>query len=350
MGLKNFRKNLSKMDGYKDPSNLKDIHADVLQTSSPAVNFTFGNGWGLPRGYSMMLFGPPRGGKTILCNDFIGQLHKTRPEAVALKFDTEMRVEGQMNTDQQKVWGIDPERYMTFEVNQADQVFDAIEKKIAAEGVVIIDSLTGIVGRRRANADSINDVVIGDNALTIQEGLKQILGVQRRCNFALIVTSHVRAQLDQTERMRGNVIRPAVSFGTLHHCEYYMYVEENRTKDARVDAEGNEFRDMEHKDMAGRGEKTAHKIRVRITDSSLGPKDRTGQFTLDYKHGIINQYEEIFLLASDRGIFTFEGNTWVFGDKRFGSTEKALHGVKNDPQLQQDLLKALMGQDRATAA
>ncbi len=352
---KDWRAKLSKLDGFKDPTNLKDIHADVLDTSSPSLNFCFGKGWGLPRGYSMMLLGPPRGGKTIICNDMIGRLHQARPEAIALKFDTEFRSEGQMGSEQQKIWGIDPNRFMTYEVNQADQVFDAIEKQVAAiseEGadiaLVIIDSLTGIVGRRRANAESINNMVIGDNALTVQEGLKQILGVQRRCNFGLVVTSHVRAEMDPIEQMRGNKVRAAVSFGTKHHCEYYMSVEENRTKDARVDAEGNEFRDETMKDLAGKSEKTGHKIRVHVTDSSLGPKDRHGQFTLDYDRGIINQYEEVFLLASERGVFERPNNTsYVFGDKKFHGYDKALAAVKEDPELQQALLKALKALDRA---
>lgn len=356
MALRDFRARMSKLDGYVDSTKMKDIHADILDTSSPSLNFCFGNTWGLPRGYTLLLYGPPKAGKTLVCNDMIGQLHKKNPKAIAIKFDTEFRSEGQMGVDQQAVWGIDPERFITVQVNQADQVFDVIEKQVAAEAekgediaLVIIDSITGVVGRRRANAESINNMVIGDNALTIQEGLKQILGPQRRSNFALILTSHVRAEMDTTEQMRGNKTRAAVSFGTKHHAEYSMHVEENRTKDARVDAEGNEFRDENLKDLAGKAEKTAHKIRVHMTDSSLGPKDRHGQFTFDYKRGVINQYEEVFLLASERGIFQFEGNTWIFGDKRFGSTEKALLGVKSDPDLQQALLAALKAQDRAPA-
>jgi len=354
MGL---RERMAKLDGYVDPTKMKDIHADVLDTSSPSLNFCFGNGWGLPRGFSLMLFGPPRGGKTIICNDMIGRLHQARPKAVAIKFDTEFRSEGQMGPEQQRIWGIDPERFFTFQVNMADQVFDTIEKTVAAEAeggediaLVIIDSLTGIVGRRRANADSINDVVIGDNALTAQEGLKQILGIQRKYNFALVVTSHVREELNQTERMRGNTQRAAVSYGTKHHCEYYMRVEENRTVEGRKDAEGNEFRDEQLKDLAGKGEKTGHKIRVHVTDSSLGPKDRHGQFTLDYKHGVINQYEEIFLLASDRGVFTYQGNSYYFnGTKVGGGKDSALAAVKENPQLQQELLRALKALDRAPA-
>src|ERR1700690_1464859 len=217
----------------------KDPHQYVIRSPSPSVNHIFGKGYGLPAGYSMVLYGPPKGGKTLLSNAMAGQLHKDDDEAWVAKFDTEMREEGQLSEDQMATWGIDPDRYIPYMVNRPDQIFDRIEKTLAATiedkgmklKLVIIDSVNGIQGRRSMNADSIMTQQIGDNAMTIQEGLKRILPIQRKYRFALILISQIRAQMDIVEQMRGNKIKPAISFATQHHCEYYVLVEPNKSKE-----------------------------------------------------------------------------------------------------------------------
>ncbi len=93
----------------------RNVHANVLETPSPSLNYIFGKGWGLPIGFTMMLMGPPRGGKTVICNAMIGQLLKNDPTAFAAKFDTERREEGQMTPLQEKAWGIDNDRYVVYQ-------------------------------------------------------------------------------------------------------------------------------------------------------------------------------------------------------------------------------------------
>ncbi len=345
-----FKAKLLKLDGAVKPEDKRDIHANVLESSSPSLNFCFGKGWGLPRGYSLMLYGPPRGGKSIIANDIIGRLHANDPTAFAIKFNTEFREEGQADDTALKMFGIDESRYIPYQVNQPDQIYDRIARDFQAMvqdgmnlGLVIIDSLTGVVGRRAMNADTIMTQQMGDNALTNQEGLKYILQAQRKCNFGLIVTTHVRAEMDQWAAKRaGRNVKAAASYGVLHHCEYYMFVEENKTADARVDAEGNEFRNKELTDFAGKAEKTGHKIRVHMTDSSLGPKDRHGEFTFDYARGVVNQHEEVLQLAIDRGIITRPNNTmYEYGGLSWRGFDAVLQVVKGDPALQANLLRDL---------
>ena len=355
---KKFMEKLLKLEGAVTDS--RNPHLNVIGSPSPSLNFTFGNGQGLPRGYSMLLYGPPRGGKSIICNAMAGQLQKDNPEAWVVKFNTEFREGGQTDDSQKTIYGIDSERYIGYEVNQPDFIFDRIEKDLAAMvqdgmdlGLVIIDSLNGVQGRRGMNADSIMTQQIGDNALTIQEGLKRILPVQRKCNFALIVTSHIRAQMDTktggssiVHTSHTTAIRPAVSYGTQHHCEYYMYVCPAGGADSKVDAFGNKFVDEGLEDLQGNGEKTGHKIRVKITDNSIGPKGRVGEFTLDYHKGIINQYEEVFLLGLARGIIEKPNNVmYAFGGVEWKGKEAILSALRDDSQLQQSILTELKRRD-----
>jgi hypothetical protein len=336
----------------------KNPHSYVIRSPSPSLNFVFGNGHGLPAGYSVLLYGPPRGGKSIISNAMAGQLMRDDPEAWVVKYNTEFREDGQLGEEQQKAWGIDPSRYVAYERNDPE-LFDHIEQKLAAlvdDGMplklVIIDSLTQIQGRRGMNADTIMTQQIGDNAATVQEGLKRILPVQRRLGFALIVTSHIRSQIEKkgssatVHTSQTTAVRPAVSYGTQHHCEYYLYVEPNTSKEGKEDLLGNTFEDKSVTDLNDNNERTGHKVKVRMMDSSLGPKGRCGQFTFDYHKGIVSTYEEVFLLGVNRGIIEKPNNlTYAFGDTKWVGRPACLGALKNDGILCEKILTELRRRD-----
>lgn len=351
---------LLSLDGAITSDMRKSVHLDVISTNSPSLNFVFGKGQGLPKGYSVLLYGPPRGGKSIIVNMMIGWLHQSNPNAIAIKFNTEFREAAQLSENETKMYGIDPTRVISFEVNQPDQIFDRIEKEIAAEiqdgmevGLVAIDSLTGIQGRRSMNADSIMTQQIGDNALTIQEGLKRIMPVQRKHKFALVLTSHIRSVMDNKVATPGMVhkshtmaIKPAVSFATQHHCEYYLYVEPRGGKEGRQDESGKTFTDTTVTDARGENEVTGHRIMVRMVDSSLGPKGRSGLLTFDYNKGIINVHEEVYNLGVDRGIVDKPNNqTYAYKGKEWRGKQAFLEALKNDPALQESILNDLKMKD-----
>ena len=346
-----WMKQLMKLEGAV--TDRKNVHLSVCSTKSPSVNFAFGNGWGLPFGHSLALYGPPKGGKSVICNMMIAQLHKDYPDAIAIKFDTEMRENAQMDDEKGRAQGIDFDRYACYSVNSPDLIFDRFSKDIADQcqkgapiKLVVIDSLTSILGRRAMNQDTIMTQQIGDLALTLQEGLKQILPVQRKYGIAVVMTTQIRSEMDQLEQRRGNKFKMAASFGVQHHCEYFMYVEMNRCKEARLDLAGNEFSDENLTDLADNKERTGHKIRVCMKDSSLGPKGRVGEFTLDYHKGIINIHEEVFLLGINRGIINRPNQSaYEFGDRKWTGKQAMLQAIQADPDLQKAILTELKKRD-----
>ncbi len=353
---KNWLDKLQKMEGAVNRQI--NPHDNVVRSSSPSVNFCFGKGHGIPRGLTLALGGPPKGGKTLLCKSFTGQLHSDDPEAYAVKFNTEFREQGQATPEEdQAFWGIDPARYMPFEVNSPMLIFDRIETEIAAmcqDGMplrlVIIDSITGIQGRRAMNADTIETQQIGDLALTLGEGFKRILPVQRKHGFAMIITCHIRAEMDILEKKRGNNFRMALPLAVQHYAEYAMFIEPNRNKEGRTDLAGNEFRDAGLKDLNDNSEQTGHKIRVKMKDSSCGPKGRMGEFTLDYRRGIVNLHEEVFLLGVGRGVIERPNNmTYMLGDQKWVGKPNMLAAIKDNAVLQQTILSEVKRRDNEGA-
>lgn len=341
------------LTGAVDPNI--DPMLNVLRTPSPSVNWALGvRGYGLPFGYSMVLYGPPKGGKSIICNSFIGQLHKDDPEAVAVVFNTELRGALQQGSSAAQAYGIDPDRYICYDVNEPALIFDRIETELveAIEAglkikLVIIDSLKGIQGRRAMNATTVNQMQIGDQAATLQDGLLRITPVIRRHNIALIMTTHIRAEMDQSEIMRGNTTKMAASYAAKHMAEFFCHVEPNRSKTGRENLAGESFLDEDTKDFMDKSLKTAHKIRFKVTGNSLGPADQSAEFTLDYQKGIINQYEEIFTLAKNTGIIEKPNNmTYQYKDIKWVGLKNCLIALRDDHTLQQKILTDVYEKDR----
>lgn len=346
---------LRKLDGAC--LNDRDPMVDVLKTPSPSVNWAFGvRGYGIPFGYSMILFGPPKGGKSIICNALIGQLHQDDPEAISVTFNTEMRGELQQGSGASEAFGIDESRHITYDVNEPAMVFDRIEKDINAacqEGLkiklIVIDSLKGIAGRRALNATSINTQQIGDQAATLQDGLMRILPIIRRNRIALVMTTHVRAEMDQLEQMRGKTVKMAAAFAAKHMAEFFCFVEPNQSKSGRETLAGETFLDADTKDFMDKALKKGHKIRFKCVGNSIGPSDRTAEFTLDYQKGIVNQYEEVFMLGKNTGVIEKPNNmTYAYKDKKWVGLKNCLMALRDDPVLMREILADVFEKDRAT--
>lgn len=331
-----------------------DPHQRVLRTMSPSFNFTFGKGHGLPLGYTVALGGVPKGGKTLLASALVGQAHQDYPDGVVLKYDTEYREEFQATPEQlHDMFGVDDDRYQVFQTNSPMKIFDHIEKDVAAKCeagmqlvAVIIDSVNGIVGRRSMNADTVETQQIGDDAKTLGDGFKRILAVQRKYKFAIILTCQVRCEMDKIEQMRGNKLKISIPFAVQHYAEYFMFVEPDRNKEGKTALDGTAFVDADMGDIRGDADQVGHKIMGQMKDSSAGPKKRRFEFTLDYRKGFINIYEEVFKLGINRGIIERPNNTtYVFKGKTWRGKENIWAALKEDEQLRMDIVAELYRRD-----
>lgn len=339
---------LQKMDGAVDSAYDPFARENVLRSPSPSLNWIFGKGGGLPYGYSTVLFGEPKMGKSLISNLLIGEMHRSNPDFMAIKYNTEMREEGQMA----KYWGIDDNRYQAFNTNKPENIFDHINgeiKEMVEQGMplkaIVIDSLQGIQGVREAAAESVTNTQIGDNALTIQKGLKAILEFIRKHRIALICTSQVRANLDGG--MYGPKTKMAGSFGQKHFFEYFIEVKRDNSADGKKDLLGNTFVNNDVKDFKDNKEKTAHKIYVTMADSSMGRgTGRSGEFTLSYDKGLINTHEEVFELAKTYGLITTTNNrTYNYQDKSFNGKPDTAKFLMENPQIAQAIMEEIYAKD-----
>lgn len=339
--------------GDSDP-----FETGIRITRSPSVGFAFGNTHILPSGFTLLCYGPNKGGKSLLAYDTVAALHEDDPTAFAIKWDTEFREKLQLTPKRAKMYGIDRSRYCCWSTNKADEIFDRFETDVVAAiqkgdnvRLAIIDSTSSIIGRRAAETESVNDYTIGDHAQTLQIGLQRILPVIRQHNIALILITHVRAEMDQTQVKRGKTIKAQAGWAVKHFAEYFALVERDETKAGRTDEHGNEMVNDSVSDVRQTvGEQTGHKIRFTITASSAGPAGRMGAFTYDYSKGISNVHEEIFLLAKARNVITTKGSHYYLGSSDGGeklgtSKDATLDRLEKDVVLQKTIMDELKRRD-----
>jgi RecA/RadA recombinase len=208
--------------------------------------------------------------------------------------------------------------------------------------IVAIDSLTGIAGTKSMSADrSVNDHLVGDHALTIQRGLQKLMPIVRNHKLNLFASAQIRSNVD-ADNPYAPKEKMAASWAVKHAFEYFISVRRANAAEDKKDIEGNKFENEAVKDLRGNKEITGHRIVVKMDQSSIGTAGRAGMITLDYKEGIINQHEEVFLLGYNTGVIKREGvSNYVFGDLKVNGKANFAKKIKEDQNLYKKILEEI---------
>jgi len=333
---------LNKMEGAVDREYNPYLPENTIKTKSPSLNWIFSKSAGLPFGEFMLLWGPPKAGKSVVTNSFVAGLHSMDKDYMALKFDTEMREMGKI----EPFWGIDENRFAVQNVNEPEFIFDRLKKDIfpmVEQGMplklIIIDSLTGIQGVKESNRDSITNHLMGDHAKTIQDGLKAIMPFIRRNKIALISTAHIRGNMEAGSY--GPKEKMAGGWAQKHTYEYFVKITRDNSADGKKTATGESL-ETEMKDFKGKSQLSGHKIYIEMTESTRGAAGRSGQITFDYNAGITNMEEEIFELSKMLSLVERPNNrTYNYDGQSFTSKNEYIDAIKNNHEMAEKLLKQI---------
>jgi hypothetical protein len=343
---------IKQLRAYDDAVNYEyDSYApeNCLYTPSPYFNWIFSNrSNGIPKNSSILFFSSPKAGKSLSIYALIKEMQARDPEGIAVYFNTEMR--GQLQWE--AIPGIDKERMVIYDTNSAVDIFDRIEKELKAlvqDGMplrmIAIDSLNGIMGTKRGDADSVSNHLMGDQALTLKNGLSKLIPFCKQNKILLIGTAQMAANLDAGAY--GPKEKMNASWYTRHSFEYYVSLKRAGAAEDKQDISGKTFEDEDSKDARGNKLLNGHKVYVKLEESSIGQAGRAGVFTLSYDNGIINQHEEIFWMAKNAGILATENNrTFTFEDKKFNGKKEAAMAIRDDKELASRILKAVTDLDK----
>jgi RecA/RadA recombinase len=336
--MNQLKKHASVVD-YQESDDKKKV---VARSSSPGINYLFGKAHGLKPGYTALIYGPAKSGKSLFSLDFAAQLHRDDPNAIVLHFDTEFR---ETVTTWAPKFGIDMNRIVSYSTNKPEEIFDFIVNDVQAmlqEGapikMIIIDSLAMLQYPKEANAESTTNMVIGDGAAYLARGMKAILPIIRKNGIYTILCQHVRANMDPNSAKYKPYVIPG-GFALKHSVEYWMLCQKIEAKDTKV------F-DTDKKDGSGNAIQTGHAIRVKMEENSLGPQNRSIEVNLSYQNGLVDHHLEIAELAKNMGIVERPNNvTYVFGEYKWRGFEDFANAIKNDPALSEALIEKIKQQD-----
>jgi recombination protein RecA len=148
--------------------------------------------------------------------------------------------------------------------------------------------------------------------------------------------------------MQHKTIKPAAAFGTLHFCEYSMFVQAIDSAAGRKTLDGVPLENSSLTVNKKGGEQTGHRIRAKMVGSSMGPKQRIAEFTVDYKNGFINTHEEVFTLGVGSGVIEKPTSmSYVFGDRKWVGSSNIMEALRTDPELCEAVLVEVKKRDLA---
>lgn len=329
---------------------------NCLYTPSPYMNWIFANkSNGCPKNASILMLSEQKAGKSLISYATILEMQRRDRLAKivgdnagqAIYFNTELR--GQL---QHGVFpALDKELLTIYDTKDPEEIFDRVEKDIkpmVQDGmplrILVIDSLTNVQGIKRKDADSVSDHLRGDHALTIQTGLDKLVPFCKQNKILLIGTSQMRA--NQKGGPGSPDTQMAESWLVKHTFEYFIALRRAGAADDRVDMEGNAFEAEGMKDARDNGLLTGHKIFVKCEGNSIGPQGRSAVFTMDYKKGIINQHEEIFLMGKNTGVIKLQGQTYSYGSHSIRGQAAFANLIKENPKLYEAILADVIKLDQ----
>ena len=317
---------------------------NCLYTPSPYFNWIFANkSNGAPKNSSILFYSEPKAGKSLSIYAMIKEMQTRDPEGFSIYFNTECR--GQLQHE--AIPGIDQNRSIIYDTNQAIDIFDRIEgdiKSLVQDGMplrmIAIDSLNGIMGVKRGDADSVSNHLMGDQALTLKNGLGKLIPFCKQNKILLIGTAQMAANMEAGSY--GPKEKMSASWYARHAFEYYISLKKAGAAEDKQDIGGKTFEDDDTKDARGNKLINGHKVYVRMEQSSIGQAGRAGVFTLSYDQGIINQHEEIFWLGKNLGIITTPNNrTYNFGGESYDGKRECALAIRDNPEMAAAVLKAV---------
>jgi hypothetical protein len=340
------------LSSYEDTVDFKyDAFAkeNTIDSPSPYFNWIFANkSNGQPKGTGLLLFSEPKAGKSLTIQAFVQQLHQSDPDAIAIVFNTEMRGFVQSGLFR----GIDPERLIIYDSSKPENIFDRFADEIypliqdgMPLGLVAIDSIT-MIGGTKAEGRSVNDHLVGDKALTISKGWDRMIPILKEKKIPYIGVEQMRKNVD-TSNPHAPKDKMAANFKTMHVFEYFVSIKRAGGKEDREDLSGDAYTNEEAKDARGNTLVTGHQIYVKMEQNSLGQSGRAGKFTIDYKQGIINTHEEVFLMGYNTGVIKREGNSiYTYGPLKVNGKGNFAAKMKDDKELTNQILQDVIALDK----
>lgn len=327
---------IQKMEVGLIGSEMEDSKKEMLYLPSPSLNWALGGG--LAFGKVLTVYGPEQGGKSLLALLAVSQLHKKDSNAWAVWYDAEVSFDkgyaAKLGVDLNRIWVISS--------NKPKDIFDHFYKDVWSmmqEGfpcrVMVIDSIKSILGPREADANSVEDHVIGDISQLLGKAFRKIIQPVRKHKVLTICIQQVSEQMDMMKQQQG--IKWHVPSGQhLKHFSDYMVLVE------RVSSKATKIFDDTHKDIRKLPIQLGHTVRCKIDKNRTDSPHKMAEFRLRYGVGVVDIPLEIATLSVNLGIVNRPNNVvYEFQGQKATGFKNFVQLVEDNIDFRDKLLDAI---------
>ena len=327
---------IQKMHQGMIADSLPSTKAKLLPLPSPSLNWALGGG--LVFGKIATIYGPEASGKSLLAQLAIAELHKSDPDAWAIWYDSEFS----FDKDYALKLGVDVTRLWLIQSKRPRDIFDHFVNDVLAmiqDGfplkIFVIDSLKSIRGPKEARLESIEDAVMGDISQILPKAFNMIIPIVRQHSILAILVQQVTEEFDQGKRMRGIKWNVPSGQALKHNSDHMILCE-------KVESKASKTFDESFKNIQELPIQVGHTVRCKIEKNRTDCPHLVAEFQLRYGVGVVNQAQEVAMLAINLGIVQKPNiSTYVFQDVKIHGADKFVKEVESKPELYRAILKAI---------
>jgi len=280
----------------------------VISSGSFVVDFLTEIG-GFPMGAVTEVFGSEGSGKTTLA---LSSLKKALDVGLPVLF---LDYECTVHDEHLKRIGIDPAKITDFRVTPQTMEDGWSLVKFFCEkyhdGVIVVDSVAAMLPKIDAEKSEklVGEAKVASAALVLSNALKQVIGLVRKSNVALILINQERTRINMMRRIAGGKTTPggsAVKFYSALRLQLELC---GSVKSSKVDVlTGNRVDTV-----------TAIEVMVNIVKNKFGSSYRRGKMYVRMNEGIDN-VTSLINVGMAMGVISKKGGYFVFDEKYSGDT------------------------------
>lgn len=331
--IKNAKKALDKLNktfGDKilrgnEPTKLLQ---EVIPCPSPGLGDAV-NYWGFPKGKISQFYGPEGSGKTFMAMLEVLEAQKLDPTALQLWLDCEYS----FSMEWAQKLGIDPERILHVEENNAAEVFailcgepskpGVLDMVIAKElnvNLVVLDSIAALIPPVE-DGRSFADQNIAALARFLPAAFRVATSKLAQANVAMICINQAREAIGD---FLGGLTYPG-GRTYRHMCSLNILFNTSVAKKATLYDE--------------QGKKVGHKVNCLVEKTRGGVNRGKVELWLDFTKGVVNLGEDIATLGVGYGVISRPNNVkWVYGEHEVVGKDKFFELLENDEELRNQVL------------
>jgi recombination protein RecA len=303
-----------------------DFGIQWQRVNIPALSFVMGKG--IPRGRILTLFGPESGGKSLIAELFVASIQ--RQGGICAWHDWEWSFDPNFV----RKLGVDYDKVLLSRPETAEDGFAMIELLARSQAVdlLVVDSIPAMLTKEEltinmdGKSDDDKSLSLAAKARFLSSTLPKLVQIVGNSPMSLVFVNQLRDAV-------GNMWGPTEVEPGGRAIKFYSSI--------RIDVRRMTGQGAVIKTGVFPNEKIlGHNIIAKAVKNKCATPFRSAQLTLMYESGIDTaaQYIKVGL---DLGVFTLNGNTYVFGTHKLVGREALRKALVEDPKFQEEVVTAI---------